>query len=397
MTNIFQKLKMRNSKNANTKLESAIIKDMANKSSKLDPLLYGVTLALVAFGVLMVYSASHYNARVNFGNEFLFMYKQLVGAIFGIGAMFALSFIDYRKLIKFRYIILLISIILLVLVFVPGIGIENYGARRWINFPFFTLQPSEIAKFAFIIFAAAYMAKNAKKMSKFKTIIPVLAVGVGICVLIILQPNMSITMVTGMLMLAMLFIGGMKIKHFVMLAIPFMAVIPTLIIIEPYRMNRLMAFLDPWQSPLGEGFQLIQSYYSLGSGGLFGLGLFNSRQKYLFLPFSESDFILSIIGEEFGLFGCMLLFFGFIVLISRAIKIAQKAPDRFGTYLASGIAGIIAIQTLVNIAVVTGSIPPTGLPLPFISAGSSSLIVFLSSIGILQSISRNSHKSVQAI
>ena len=373
------------------------LKDMAQKAGKQDKVLYAVTIALVAFGILMVYSASHYNARVNFGNEFLFMYKQLVGAVFGIGAMIALSFMDYRKLIKLRYIILILSVILLILVFVPGIGIENYGARRWINFPFFTLQPSEIAKFAFIIFAAAYMAKHKKNMHRFKFVLPVLGVGVGICLLIILQPNMSITMVTGMLMLSMLFMGGMKIKHFIMLAIPFAALIPTLIIIEQYRMNRLMAFVDPWQSPLGEGFQLIQSYYSLGSGGLFGLGLFNSRQKYLFLPFSESDFILSIIGEEFGLFGCMLLFAGFILMISRAVRIAQRAPDRFGTLLASGIAAIIAIQTLVNIAVVTGSIPPTGLPLPFISSGSSSLIVFLASIGILQSISKNSHKSVLAL
>ena len=370
---------------------------MAQKSGQFDGVLYLVTIALVGFGVLMVYSASMYNARVNFGNQFLFMYKQLVGAIFGFGCMFALSFIDYRKLIKARFIILGITIIMLILVFVPGIGIENYGARRWINFPFFTLQPSEFAKFAFIIFTAAYMAKHHKRMSTFKGILPVLAVGLTICLLIILEPNMSITMVTGLLMFAMLFMGGMKIKHFVMLFIPFAALIPTLILIEPYRMSRLMAFLDPWESPLGEGFQLIQSYYSLGSGGFFGLGLFNSRQKYLFLPFSESDFILSIIGEEFGLFGCMILFAGFILMIARAIKIAQNAPDRFGCYLASGIAAIIAIQTLVNIAVVTGSIPPTGLPLPFISSGSSSLIVFLSGIGILQSIAKNSHSSVRAL
>jgi len=371
--------------------------DMQHKSGKVDVVLYGVTLALVAFGVLMVYSASMYNAEINFGNRFHFMYKQLLGAIFGIGAMFSLTLIDYRKLIKARFVILGISIILLILVFVPGIGIENFGARRWIHFPFFTLQPSEIAKFAFIIFTAAYMAKHYKKMGSFLGILPVLGAGLLICLLIILEPNMSITMCVGLLMFAMLFMGGMKIKHFVMLAIPFAALIPTLILIEPYRMSRLMAFLDPWESPLGEGFQLIQSYYSLGSGGFFGLGLFNSRQKYLFLPFSESDFILSIIGEELGLLGCMVLFAGYVLLIARAIRIAQNAPDRFGCYLASGIAAIIAIQTLVNIAVVTGSIPPTGLPLPFISSGSSSLIVFLASIGILQSIARNSHKSVRAL
>jgi len=161
-------------------------------------------------------------------------------------------------------------------------------------------------------------------------------------------------------------------------------------------MNRLVAFLNPWASPLEEGYQLIQSFYSLGSGGLFGLGLFNSRQKYLFLPFAESDFIFSIIGEELGLVGAGVVIALYVVLISRAVVIAQRSTDRLGSYLAGGIAAIIAIQVLINIAVVTGSIPPTGLPLPFISAGSSSLIVFMGSIGILQSISTRSHKGIKA-
>ena len=367
------------------------------KSEKIDVVLMAVTLLLVGFGILMVYSASYYNARVNFGNEFYFMYKQIFGAIFGIIAMFALTFFDYHRLAKLRYIILAAGFILLILVFIPGVGLENYGARRWINLPFFTIQASEIAKFAFIVFTAAYMARNYQKMNTFRGLVPVLSVGVAMCALIILEPNMSITICVALLMFVMLFIGGAKIKHFAFLLIPFVALVPVLILLEPYRMNRLTAFLDPWASPLGEGYQLIQSFYSLGSGGLFGLGLFNSRQKYLFLPFSESDFILSIIGEELGLFGCMVLFAGYVLLIARAVRIAQNSADRFGCYLAGGVASIIAIQTLINIAVVTGSIPPTGLPLPFISSGSSSLIVFLASIGILQSIARNSHKSVKIL
>ncbi|MCL2375550.1 MAG: putative lipid II flippase FtsW [Firmicutes bacterium] len=382
-------------KNLKTKKLKTI--DQTTKSGKPDIVLYVVALALTAFGVLMVYSASMYNAEVNFGNRYFFMFKQLLGAIFGIFAMMALTFMDYRLLSKFRYPILGVGFLLLILVFIPGVGVENYGARRWINLPFFTIQASEIAKFSFIIFTASYMAKNYKKMNTFKGVLPVLLVGVIVCVLIILEPNMSITMVTGLLMFAMLFMGGMRIKHLIIIIIPFAVLIPVLIIIEPYRLLRLMAFINPWESPKGEGYQLIQSFYSLGSGGLFGLGLFNSRQKYLFLPFSESDFILSIIGEEFGLFGCLVLFAGYVILIARAMKIAQNSTDRLGCYLASGIAALIAIQTLVNIAVVTGSIPPTGLPLPFISSGSSSLIVFLSSIGILQSVARNSHKSVQSL
>jgi len=364
---------------------------------KTDRVLTAVTLLLVAFGVLMVYSASSYNAEIHYGNRFHFMYKQLLGVIFGLCAMFALAVMDYRRLLKLRYIILGAGFILLVLVFIPGVGVENYGARRWINLPFFTLQASEIAKFAFIIFSAAYMAKHYRRMSTFRGLLPVLLVGAAMCVLIILEPNMSITMCVALLMLVMLFIGGAKIKHFVLIMIPLFALIPILILLEPYRLGRLMAFMDPWAAPLGEGYQLIQSYYSLGSGGLFGLGLFNSRQKYLFLPFSESDFILSIVGEELGLFGCIVLFCFYVLLIARAVRIAQASPDRFGCYLASGIGAIVAIQTLVNIAVVTGSIPPTGLPLPFVSSGSSSLIVFMAGVGILQSIARNSHKSAEAL
>lgn len=360
-----------------------------------DFVLTSVTVLLVLFGVVMVYAASSYNAQVNYGNKYFYMFKQLVGAVLGFVAMIAMSFIDYHVLGKLRFVILGISVLLLVLVFIPGIGVESYGARRWINLPFFTMQASEIAKFGFIIFSAAYMAKHHKKMTTFKGILPVLGVGSLICLLIILEPNMSITICVVLLMFAMLFIGGARIKHFLILALPAVAMVPLLIIAEPYRLKRMLAFIDPWASPLGEGYQLIQSFYSLGSGGLFGLGLFNSRQKYLFLPFSESDFIFSIIGEELGLIGCAIVMFAFVLIIARAIRIAQNSTDRFGCYLASGIACIIAIQVLVNIAVVTGSIPPTGLPLPFVSAGSSSLIVFCSGIGILQSVSRRSHKTVK--
>ena len=364
---------------------------------KYDFTLLITVIVLVMFGIVMVYSASWYSALEKYDNKYYFMYKQIIGGVLGIIALVAISFTDYHILNKLRYIILAVSILLLLLVFVPGIGVESYGAKRWINLPFFTMQASEVAKFGFIIFASAYMSKHYQKMNKISGILPILAVGGGICVLIILEPNMSITMCVALLMMAMLFIGGARIKHLTMLIVPIIALIPVLIIIEPYRLKRLLAFIDPWASPLEEGYQLIQSLYSLGSGGLFGLGLFNSRQKYLFLTFSESDFIFSIIGEELGLFGCLMVIFAYGVVIFRAISIAKKAPDRFGSFLASGIASLIAIQVLINIAVVTGSIPPTGLPLPFISAGSSSLIVFCASIGILQSISLRCHKSIKAL
>lgn len=363
----------------------------------IDPVLVSAVVGLMAFGVLMVYSASSYNASVNYGNKYYYMFKQLIGVVLGLIAMTACALADYHVLRKLRYVILAVSFVMLVAVFIPGVGVENYGAKRWINLPFFTIQASEIAKFGFIIFTAAYMAKNYEKMSTFRGLIPVLAVGVAMCVLIIAEPNMSITMCMIMLMFAMLFVGGAKMKHFAILIVPVVLLVPVLIMLEPYRLKRLTAFLNPWSSPLGEGYQLIQSFYALGSGGLFGLGLFNSRQKYLFLPFSESDFIFSVIGEELGFVGCVAVIAVYCVVIWRAVRIAKNANDRFGCYLSAGIAAIIAIQTAINVAVVTGSIPPTGLPLPFVSAGTSSLVVFCAGIGTLFSVERFSHKSIECL
>lgn len=352
-------------------------------------LLVVCVLALSLFGILMIYSASFYSANINFGNKFYFVTKQIIGLIIGVFAMFVLSKFDYHKFSKYSYIILGISILVLVLVFVPFIGVESNGARRWIGFGSFTIQSSEIAKFGFVIFSACYMAKNYDKLKTFLGILPVLLSGGLICLLILLEPNLSITLCVGMVMILMLVVGGIRLKHFLIIAIPALCLVPILIIIEPYRMDRLLAFLNPWNSPREEGFQLIQSLYALGSGGMFGVGLFNSRQKYLFLPFSESDFIFSIIGEEFGFFGATLVCLVYLVVVIQGIKIALNAKDRLGAYLAFGITALICAQVLINIAVVTGSIPPTGIPLPFISAGGSSLIVFLASIGILLNISKN--------
>ncbi len=375
----------------NIKTKFAGISD--NKSGKSDIALIIVTAALVAFGVLMVYSAGSYVGERIYGTKYYYVYKQLTGAALGLAAMFLCSRIDYHVFHKLRYVILAVSVILLAIVFIPGVGITNYGARRWINLPFFTIQASEISKFGFIIFASAYIGSHESSIKTFTGLLPVVAVGGVICLLIILEPNMSVTICMALLMIVMLFLGGAKIKHLLCIILPLIASAVVLILIEPYRFARLMAFLDPWESPLEEGYQLIQSYYGLGAGGFFGVGLFNSRQKYLFLPFAESDFIFSVIGEEFGLFGCFAVMAAYVFLIRRALKISVSASDRFGSLLCSGIAAIIAIQVMVNIAVVTGSIPPTGLPLPFISSGSSGLIVFMSGIGILNSVKRASPKS----
>lgn len=352
-----------------------------------------LTIFLASFGCVMVYSASFYSAHHHYGNQYFFLFKQLLGVVMGISGMITFSFIDYHLLAKFKWWIVGITLVLLCLVFIPGLGMESYGAKRWVSILGFSVQPSEIAKFALVIFTASYMSENHEKVKTFKGLLPVLAVGGTMCVLIMLEPSMSVTMCIGFVTLFMLIIGGMSKKHTLMFSIPAGAAVPLLVVLEPYRMKRLMAFINPWASPQGEGFQLIQSLYSLGDGGLFGVGLFNSRQKYLFLPFAESDFILSIIGEEIGFIGTTLLLLAFFFLSFKLIKIGLNAKDRLGAMIASGVGFVIAVQTLLNVAVVTGSIPPTGLPLPFISAGSTSLLVFMSAIGVVLNVDRQSRKS----
>lgn len=372
---------------------------MKNKSKKLSlkfvelPLILAVVF-LAIFGVIMVYSASSYNALINYNNQYFYMTKQIIGVVLGFAAMIFFYFLDYHKLLKWKNWILLVSFVLLAIVFIPGVGSSSNGATRWIRLPGFTIQPSEIAKFGFVVFVSGYLAKNFDIVKTFRGIMPILAVGGLMCVLIMLEPNMSITMCVGITMLVMLFIGGARFKHFAYMSVPIGLLVPALIIVEPYRLKRLMAFVNPWENPKGEGYQLLQSLYSIGEGGMFGVGLFNSRQKYLFLPFSESDFIFSIICEELGLLGAAITMLMFLIIIISGIKIAKLAKDRFGALLAGGITTVIASQVLINLSVVSGSIPPTGVPLPFISAGSTSLVVFMSAIGILLNISKQSKSRI---
>lgn len=347
-----------------------------------------LVLFLCLFGMVMIYSASSYSSEKLYGDSFHFVKKQSFGFLLGI-VMFIVGYkFDYHKFYKLRFYIFVLSLILLALVFVPGIGISANGARRWIGFGGLNLQSSEVAKFGFVIFSSCYLSKNYKKTKTFKGILPILMAGGSICLLVMLEPNMSVTMCIGMVMIIMLIIGGMSFKHFIILAIPALALVVLLILIEPYRLSRLMAFVNPWANPKEDGYQLIQSLYSLGAGGLFGVGLFNSRQKYLFLPFAESDFIFAIIGEELGFVGAVLILSVYILIIAIGIKISINATDRLGSYLSAGIVSVIAIQLLINIAVVTGSIPPTGIPMPFISAGGTSLSVFMGAIGILCNVGK---------
>ena len=362
---------------------------MKPKSRKLSLIILFCTLALAVFGCVMVFSASKYSANAQYGDQFFYLKKQIIGVAIGVVGLIICSLINHKIYKKFYWIFYFIGLVFLALVFIPGLGKTSYGATRWIGFGSFTMQPSEVAKFCLVFFLAGYLC-DGDKLSKIKHIIITLSLGGIYCLLIMLEPNMSITMCVAFTLIFMLFIGGMRLKVFGLMVVPALALVVLLILIEPYRLSRIVAFIDPWQNPLDEGYQLIQSLYAIGSGGVWGVGLFNSRQAELFLPFSESDFIFSIIAEELGLFGCVALISIFLILIISIFKVGINADNKFSAFLCFGIASIISIQTLLNIAVVTGSIPPTGLPLPFISAGSTSLLVFMSAIGVVLNVDRQS-------
>lgn len=343
---------------------------------------------LSCMGLLFIYSASSYSAELQYGDAFRYVETQAVALALGVAAMFAVSFVRPERIKKYSFVLFAVGVALLAAVFVPGFGVESYGAKRWINLGFFTVQPSEYAKFAMVAFLAAFAAK--KGVGTFPRALVFLATAGLVCLLLLLEPNMSVTICVGAAAFVLLFAAGAKPTHLAVILVPVAALGIALIVAEPYRVRRLLAFLDPWSSPLDEGYQLIQSYYALGSGGLFGVGLFNSRQKYLFLPFAESDFILSVIGEETGFFGVLGVLALFAVIIVRGTLIAARARDRYSCCLAAGITALLALQTLMNVAVVCGAVPPTGLPLPFVSAGGSSLVCYFAAVGALLSVSRYS-------
>ena len=359
------------------------------RGGKGDLLFLFAVVLLAGFGVVAVYSASSYNAEVQYGDSLYFFKKQLLGFVLGLFGMIGIAFVPYGKFRKAGIPAMVLALILLGLVFVPGVGKSNYGATRWIGIGSFTIQPSELAKYAFVLFTAGYFAKNPARMRSFKGTLPVLGAGVAICILIMLEPNMSVTMCVAALMVGMIFLGGASYKALSVICVPALFLVPVLIAAEPYRLQRLSAFMNPWASPKEEGYQLIQSLYALGNGNFFGVGLFNSRQKFRFLPFAESDFILSVIAEETGFFGVLLLFalIGFIVW--RGLKIANSCDNFFGYLLVSGIILAFAVQSSLNALVVSGCIPPTGLPLPLVSAGNTSLIVTMCGMGIVYGVSRH--------
>ena len=335
-----------------------------------------LTFALTIFGVFVVYSASYYQSQSLYGDEFLYLKKQIFGVFLGWISFFIIKLLGTDFLKKFYIVLPIIAAVLLCLVFIPGISVEAYGARRWINLGFFTIQPSEIAKFALVVFSAAYFEKNYRKTKGIVGSLPFFLMGGLFCGLIILQPNLSVCVDIALSVFLISIVAGLDAKWMIGFCLLGLIALPILIAIEPYRMARLIAFLDPWSTPKTEGYQLIQSLYAIGNGGLFGTGYLNSRQALKFLPFAESDFIFSIICEEFGLFGAITVLCAFLAIVIIGIKKSMNAKDRYNSMLCFAATVFIAVQVIINVAVVSGSIPPTGLPLPLISAGNTQIIVF---------------------
>ena len=365
------------------------------KKHAIDYPLLVVTIILVMFGILMVFSASFYYAENSANtdyNGYYYFWKQITGAALGIVAMIVLILVDYHVLKKLRYVFLIAGLLLMVAVFIPGIGILKNGSRRWVNLGIIDLQSVEILKFAIIVFMAGSISNNTERMHTLRYgMLPYLLLLMVCGVLLYFQPNFSAVVTLALLIFVMMLVGGANLLHFGAIGILGVGAGAIAMVASDnatYRVNRILAFLDPWAYASDESYQLVQSLYSIGSGGLFGLGLGNSRQKFLYLPYSESDCIFAIIVEELGFIGGILVLAAFGILIWRGVRIALRAPDTFGMMLAAGVTALIAIQVLINVGVVTGCVPPTGVVLPFISAGRTSLFMFMASIGILLNISR---------
>lgn len=343
-----------------------------------------LSLGFTVFGVLMVYNASSANALRDFGDKFYFLKDQAKWAGLGIGMGFFISFFDYRRLFSLSPFMLLASIVLLVLVFIPGIGVQAYGASRWLDFRFFVMQPAEITKLAFIIYLAAWFStKDKGRLFSF------LVLSGTIVGLVLLQPDMGTAIILGALGLIMFFLADGKIWQVLALGAAMIPAAAVLAIVSPYRLKRLESFFDPEADPLGSSYHIRQSLIAVGSGGLFGLGLGNSRQKYSYLPEATTDSIFAIIAEELGLVG-VLIFLGFMgYFLVKGMNLALAVSgDRFGQLLVGGVISWIAIQTVLNVGSTVALVPLTGVPLPFTSYGGSSLVAQWLGIGLVLSVSR---------
>jgi len=349
-----------------------------------DRLLLVIVAVVTTIGILMVYNSSVAIAQRDFADQYYFAKEQLKWLAVGGVAMIVASNIDYHRWYAWSLPMLLGTIVLLLSVFIPGIGVSAQGAHRWVNIWFTTLQPAELAKFSLIVYLSAWFSKPEKgRLGAFALL---LAMVVG---LVVIEPDLGTAVIIGTVAVMMYFFSGAKLSHFLIMVPTLAVAVVLLAVAAPYRTARLTTFLNPQVDPLGSSYQIRQILLALGSGGLFGVGLGKSRQKYEYLPEANTDSIFAIIGEELGFIGSVAIIGLFLIIIWRGFRIAKRAPDAFGRMLALGIASWIAIQAGINLAAMVALVPLTGIPLPFVSYGGSSLIVLLLSMGILLNISRH--------
>jgi cell division protein FtsW len=352
-------------------------------------LLLGSTAFLVGAGIVMVLSASSVSAFAEYGDSFVFVQRQAAYAVVGVLACYLTSRMRYDAWKRLAGPFLLVTIAMLVLVLIPAHGIEAYGSSRWFRFGPVTVQPSELAKLALVVFAAATLARNWKRLDDVRELaIPLLPVTVVLCGLVMMQPDLGTTVILAATMFFLAFAAGVRLRYLTLAGLVGAAVGAGLIMSADYRRVRFLAFLHPWADAKSAGYQVVQSLIALGSGGWMGVGLGASRQKWQYVPNAHTDFIFSILGEELGLFGEIVVLVAFGTLIFAGIRIATRTSDVFGRLLAAGIVSWFGLQTLINLGAVTGLLPVTGVPLPFLSYGGSSLVVSLAAVGVLVSIAR---------
>ena len=357
---------------------------------KIDYLLFGLVITISLFGILMVYSSSSIWAEYKFDDPFKYLKTQGMFLILGIILMIISSKIDYKIYYKYTFKIFIVCLILLILVLI--FGSERNGSKSWFGIGSFGIQPSEFMKLAMIIFTSRYLYNNRKDINNIKKgVIPIILLTLFIFFLIMLQPDFGTGVILVISVIGLLFVAGVNYKFFLKIFSIGVLGCAGLIIMAPYRIKRILSFLNPWSDPLGSGFQIIQSLYAIGPGGLFGFGLGGSRQKHFYLPEPQTDFIFSIISEEFGFLGVLIVSALFFLIFYRALKIALKCEDLFGKFLAFGIVFTLGFQAILNLCVVIGLIPVTGVTLPFLSYGGSSLLITLFSMGIILNISRHNN------
>ena len=359
---------------------------------KYDKILLIAVIIISLFGALMIYSSSYVWAEYKFNDPYKYLKSQSIFLILGYIIMIFISKFPYQNYKKLSNTIFGICFLMLILVLIPGIGTVRNGSRSWFGIGGFGIQPSEFTKLGLIIFTSKYLSNNERKIKDIKKgVLPILTILILVFGLIMLEPDFGTGIVIIMTIIVLLFISGVKMNFFIKIGILGIIGIVALILVAPYRIERILSFLNPWTDPLGSGFQIIQSLYAIGPGGLLGFGFGNSIQKHFYLPEPQTDFIFSIISEEFGFMGVLIVSTLFITIIYRGFKIAMNCEDLFGKYIAFGITFGLAFQTILNLAVVIGLIPVTGVTLPFLSYGGSSLLISLTSIGILLNIGKQNN------